>query len=121
MSLVRGPRSSPGLSCFGVGGDALCPEICCHGFRGGGPSIMPLVLTCVWWWCWCVAVDIVDYLKNKSRYVAIGARLPKGVLLSGQPNATTDDDWKPWAPYLHGSPLLRRRILIKEGAPCHHG
>lgn len=30
-------------------------------------------------------LEIVDFLKNKDKYLAVGARLPKGVLMIGQP------------------------------------
>lgn len=29
------------------------------------------------------SVEIVDFLRDRTRYVAIGAKLPKGILLSG--------------------------------------
>merc|ERR1719316_312356 len=30
-------------------------------------------------------VEVVDFLKNQDRYAALGAKIPKGALLSGPP------------------------------------
>ena len=32
-------------------------------------------------------VEIVDYLKNPDKYLAVGAKIPKGVLLYGGPGS----------------------------------
>ena len=40
------------------------------------------------WWCGRrkeELVEVVDFLKNPRKYKALGARIPKGVLLEGPP------------------------------------
>jgi cell division protease FtsH len=37
----------------------------------------------------CELQEVVDFLKNPGRYIALGARIPKGVLLVGLPNGTS--------------------------------
>jgi cell division protease FtsH len=47
--------------------------------------------------------DIVDFLKNSTKYIKMGAKIPKGVLLSGPPGT--------------GKTLLARAIAGEAGVP----
>ena len=78
---------------------------------------------------------MVDYLRDRSRYVAIGARLPKGILLSGKRLSVTTslallpkptDQLKPGCLVLAGVPtgpsgtgktLLARAVATEAGVP----
>src|SRR6202161_1360774 len=47
--------------------------------------------------------EIVDFLKNPDKYLALGARIPRGVLLSGPPGT--------------GKTLLARAVAGQAGVP----
>ena len=38
---------------------------------------------------WLLSMQVVEFLKNPERFTAVGARIPKGVLLVGPPGTGT--------------------------------
>lgn len=69
------------------------------------PQIRLLAVTILFFhiWLMCAYLQVVEFLKRPERFTAVGARIPKGVLLVGPPGT--------------GKTLLAKAIAGEAGVP----
>ncbi len=65
-------------------------------------------------------IQVVSYLHNPDKYEALGARLPRGVLLVGPPGNIVNSNYKNENHLGTGKTLIARAIAGEAGVPFFH-